>query len=85
MYIFTDEEKEFLFVNVLCNQAQHMQPDKITLASAKCFQKYFKIVNMSRNLVTVFQNKLSVVDFESLIGLDALWTFAVSTKNEKAR
>ena len=40
---------------------------------------------MSRNSVTIYNHKLNVVDFEALLGLDALWTYAVQTKNEKAR
>lgn len=85
IYLFTEEEKKFLFTNILCNP-QEVGASKISVSLVKCWIKYFKLINRAENQKLVYNKKvLRVKDFENLLGMDALWQIAIKSQNEKAK
>jgi len=73
-----------LFESFLCN------PDEVDTASisvslVKCFQKYFHMLNISEQFMLGHKNKIKVLEFDKLIGMDALWKMALFTQNDKAK
>ena len=73
IYLFTEEEKKFLFTNILCNP-QEVDAAKIGIGLVKCWIKYFKLINRTENHRLDYAKKmLRVNDFENLLGMDALW------------
>lgn len=84
LFLFNDEEKRFLFTAFLCN------PDEVNAASisvslVKCFQKYFRMINSAEQNLATPRNKIQVLKFDSLIGMENLWKMALLSSNEKAK
>lgn len=46
LFIFSEEEKKFLFDTFLCNPDE-VDAAQISVALVKCFQKYFRLINQS--------------------------------------
>ena len=84
--IFTEEEKRFLFEHFLCNQ-EEVDVKSISVALVKVFQKYFRLINMSNQFIVQERqkNKIKVLNFDQLMGMDALWKMALFSQNEKAK
>ena len=71
LYIFSDEEKRFLFTQFLCNP-EELEAAQISVPLVKCFQKYFRMINIAENFLRGHKAKIKVLGFEKLIGMDAL-------------
>lgn len=84
LFLFNDEEKRFLFTAFLCNPDE-VNASSISVSLVKCFQKYFRMINSAEQNLSTSRNKIQVLKFGSLIGMDNLWKMAVLSTNEKAK
>ena len=84
LFIFSEEEKKFLFESFLCNPDE-VNAAQISVALVKCFQKYFRLINISHQFMLGHKNKIKVLHFSKLVGMDALWKMALFSQNEKAK
>ena len=73
-----------MFESFLCNPDE-VDTASISVALVKCFQKYFRLINISEQFMNGHKNKIKVIHFDKLIGMDALWKMALFTQNEKAK
>lgn len=83
IFLFTDEEKKYFFTKILCNPTYINS--KISYGQVRCFQKYFKVINQQEENIETLRKKLIVINFNQIIGLDALWQISIANENDKAR
>ena len=84
LFIFSEEEKRFLFTQFLCNPDE-VDVAQISVSFVKCFQKYFRLINIAEDFLKGHKTKIKVVKFDKLIGMDALWKMSLFSQNEKAK
>ena len=82
--LFTDEEKKYFFTKILCNPT-YVDFRKISIGQVKSFHKYFKVINKQEEYIDIQKKKMRVLNFNSLIGLDTLWSISIESENEKVR
>jgi hypothetical protein len=76
--IFTSEEREYLFTQILCN-SHHVDKKEISYNCFKSFEKYFVYENRENSYINWKKHSSStkgiytVIKFESIIGMDTLW------------
>ena len=68
----------------MCNPDE-VDASQISVALVKCFQKYFRMINSHEQFLNLSRGKLKVLEFEKLIGMDALWKMALLSQNDKAK
>lgn len=61
MHIFTEQEKKYLFMNILCNPAD---VQNMNLNLVKVFHKYFKQINKSEQNLNHLKKKIKVLRFD---------------------
>lgn len=84
LFIFSEEEKRFLFEQFLCNPDE-VDAAQISVGLVRCFQKYFRLINVAEQFMQSQKQKIKVLRFESLIGMEALWKMALLSQNAKAK
>jgi len=80
--IFTEEEKKFLFTNILCNPADVRN---MPVSLVKVFYKYFKSINKAENNLNALKKKMKILRFDQLLGMDTLWSIALHAGSEKVK
>lgn len=61
-----------------------MDYQKITLGEAKCFHTYFQLINKEEENLSIYQNKIELINYKKLQGLESLWRITFDSENEKA-
>ena len=82
--LFSVNEKEHLFEKILCDE-DHLDATNLTLGQAKCFMKYFKLINKSRQHLMLEKKGVHVFNFKDLHGKEALWNYTIASLSQKAR
>lgn len=81
-HIFTEEEKKFLFTNILCSPGD---VKGMPVSLVKVFHKYFKSINKAEQNLAFHKKKIKVIRFDQLIGMDTLWQIALHAGSEKVK
>ena len=83
-HIFTEDEKKFLFSNILCNPAE-VDINKVSLSLVKVFTKYFRQINKAEGNINMLNKKIKVLKFNDILGIETLWKIALHSPNEKVK
>ena len=83
-HIFTEDEKKFLFSNILCNPAE-VDINKVSLSLVKVFNKYFRQINKAEGNINMLKKKIKVFKFHDILGIETLWKIALHSPNEKVK
>ena len=54
------------------------------MGEAKCFHTYFQLINKEEENLNIFQNKIELLNYKKLQGLESLWRITFDSENEKA-
>ena len=81
--IFDKEETKILF-EIVCNSRERLE-NKFGVLYYDCFANNFVLLNYKLGNMKLPNEKISVVKFENLIGLECLWDCVYYCTNENAR
>lgn len=82
--IFTNEEREFLFENILC-KPEIVDKTEITHNCFKCFEKFFFFYNRERKYIQYLRGSYKVLEFENINGMETLWEIVILSEDEKVK
>lgn len=82
--IFTSEEREYLFLSILC-RPDIVNPKEIKHNCYKSFEKFFNFYNRENRVIEIIKGNCFVFSYENLSGIDALWDIAIKAEDSNVK